>query len=580
MNFNCIATEDNNKNKYITLSIKINGIKSDIIKSIQSDLSIYKLTTERKVTKSRLNNLYSISEKQIISTLSALGYYTPNVISKLQEISNGKFYVEYNISTGHATKIRSINISVIPNNNNPNIIKNLQTNNLKINDIITHENYENAKNHILSNMQEQGYLNVKFKTSTLSINRKNNTADINLIVELGKLFYFGDIYFIDYPYPETLLKRYIPFGNGTPYTLENISKIQKNLYDSDLFSKVRLEPKPDFNNPENIFVPVGIRLTNKPSNRYLASIGYGTDTSLRASASWQHKRNSMPGHRFGTKLQASKIKKQAEINYLIPGKFAATDKYLFTGAIAEEEIDYKYSLKYEIAANNIKQRGKFQQVWRLQYFTELFRLTPSTPKQTKKFLLPTIKFNWSNIKDINCTPCGSKMEFRAIIGSKSLFSSTNIIQSEILLKHVYDINETSFLSIQGNFGATIANDFKNIPFSLRFFAGGDNSVRGFSYRSLGPSRLDRNGKTVVVGGKHLIVINTELEKEIMAPVNLAIFFDAGKAYNKFNSKPALGTGIGGRIKTPLGAFKADIAKPLNTVKNKHLRLHFSFSSEL
>jgi translocation and assembly module TamA len=128
------------------------------------------------------------------------------------------------------------------------------------------------------------------------------------------------------------------------------------------------------------------------------------------------------------------------------------------------------------------------------------------------------------------------------------------------------------LMMRGQAGATTVNDnFLDVPITYRFFTGGDNSVRGYAYQSLGP----QNDQGDVVGGKHLLVGSVELERAIGANWGAAVFYDAGNAFDNFESLDfAQGAGLGIRYYTPVGPIRLDIARQLG-VSDPEYRFHFT-----
>jgi translocation and assembly module TamA len=124
---------------------------------------------------------------------------------------------------------------------------------------------------------------------------------------------------------------------------------------------------------------------------------------------------------------------------------------------------------------------------------------------------------------------------------------------------------------------TFARDEINeLPASLRFFAGGDRSVRGYAYQSLGP----RDSAGNVVGGKNLIVGSLEFERAVGTDIGIAVFYDAGNAFNSINDITLFqGAGIGVRYYTRVGAVRLDLARQIG-VDKPHFRLHFALGYEL
>jgi translocation and assembly module TamA len=118
-------------------------------------------------------------------------------------------------------------------------------------------------------------------------------------------------------------------------------------------------------------------------------------------------------------------------------------------------------------------------------------------------------------------------------------------------------------------------EFNELPPSVRFFTGGDFSVRGYEYNSLGPK--DSNGN--VIGGRHLIVGSVEYDHPIIEKWRGAIFYDIGNAINHLSDPLFDSAGIGIRWKSPVGLFRLDVARPL-AGDDRSLRLHITFGPDL
>ena len=114
-----------------------------------------------------------------------------------------------------------------------------------------------------------------------------------------------------------------------------------------------------------------------------------------------------------------------------------------------------------------------------------------------------------------------------------------------------------------------------VPISERFFAGGDNSVRGYDYESLGPK--DSNGE--VAGGRYLVVGSAEYEHRLWGKWGAAVFYDAGNALDAIDDKLKHGAGIGLRWQSPVGPVRVDVASALSE-DNNPLRLHVTVGSDL
>ncbi len=562
------------------ISIEISGVHKEEQAIILSNLSIKKSEQDKNLTEEQVFSLYQTGTEEIATTLESIGYYHTKIASHFSCNANqDKYIVKYLITLGQPILIKSVNVTLTgEGKNQPALQLMLLHPALKINKILQHNKYEAFKQNLLGTALQLGYLDAHFVTNKVLVDTLKNHAIIVLELDTGKPYTFGKIDFVSPPYPAEYLKQYVPFSAGVPYTTDRLLALQKNLTDTDLFSKVKLSP--DLNAIQQDAVPVNITLTPKPSNRYTASLGYGTDSGPRGMVGWERRRKSHPGHRININFRGSKRLNQANAQYTILGKNPATDRLAFGTQITEEKpVDKKYSLQNETGVTHVKKRGHFEQIVGLHYLSVAYRDLPTDPKSHSHFLLPSIGGAWSSIKKETLLQEGLRVSVNLQGGLKSVLSTTNMIQAVGRLKWITPITETSRMILRGNLGSIATHEFSKIPWSLRFFTGGDHTVRGFGYNSIGPTEPDLNGNLIVVGGRHLAVGSVEFEQKIYKKIGVAVFVDSGNAMNKWGSRLKTGAGFGVRYETPLGPLRLDIARPLMHGKQR-LRLHLTFGMDL
>lgn len=556
------------------LEVEISGISAELTKAVKNDLKISKAASETKLTNDRISNLYLLAESDIRSTLEALGYYNSYITSNLEQRNENSWLASFEVIAGDPVLISEVEIKVVgPAKDHKDIKKILQSKQPKLGMIALHKDYEDLKDKLIADISALGFLNVYFTTSELQINRDYNQAKIVLIINSGLRFKFGPVSFYGGLYADNLLKRYIPFNQGEPYEQKKLLELHKNLEDSDFFEKVRIDPLPNLSNPNDYIVPVAVRLVPRPRNRYTGSIGYGTDSGIRGSAGWIHKRLSAPGHKLGLTASASKILRKIKSTYTIPGKKAATDRYITSASVQEETIDERYSRKAELTVGKVIKRNNLESYYGISYFTETFRITSRDENLNKQYLLPTAKWSWLDEDNLRIT-------LMARAGAISLGSATNVLQTEANAKKILPVNDETRFLIRATLGSTISKDFNMLPPSLRFFAGGDNTIRGYAYNTLGP-KIDPNDiESEAIGGRWLVIGSLELERSIYKDFAAAIFVDSGNAMLSLNDPIAVSYGTGLRYKTPVGAFRVDLAKPTNRTSKKNWRIHVTFSTDL
>jgi len=158
----------------------------------------------------------------------------------------------------------------------------------------------------------------------------------------------------------------------------------------------------------------------------------------------------------------------------------------------------------------------------------------------------------------------------------SLLSDTRFSQLAADAKWIDAFTRRDRLILRGSIGITSTGDFSELPPQLRFFAGGDRSVRGYGYQAIGP----RNGFDRVIGGRNLLVASTEVEHYFTRNWGMAAFVDAGNAFNGTDYRPQLGAGLGVRWLSPVGMIRVDVGTPIHSDQAHGIQLHVVIGPDL
>ena len=138
-------------------------------------------------------------------------------------------------------------------------------------------------------------------------------------------------------------------------------------------------------------------------------------------------------------------------------------------------------------------------------------------------------------------------------------------------KWIRSVGRRQRLLLRGSLGAMAVDDFDQLPPELRFFAGGDRSMRGFDYQELGAT----NAAGKVIGGEFLAVGSAEYEKFFSPKWGGAVFVDAGDAFRTSEFDLNVGAGIGVRWRSPVGMVRFDFAKPVVSDLADSIRFHIT-----
>lgn len=570
------------------LTVRVTGLNPADEQLVNANLSIKCAEKEKNLNKERIESLHQIAPLEINAVLEALGYYHAKVTSKLVLTRNG-YVACYDVLLNQRTLINSVIIEIQGEGSCRSELCQLRCQSkLMSGQPLIHADYETYKQALLGLALQLGYLKAVFIENEIQIDRRTNTANIILILDTGPQFFFGKVQFERQRYPDCFLRGFIPFKEGCPYTTDQILRFQSGLTESNLFERVMIQP--DMENVENLEVPLRVCLNPRPKNRYTASVGYSSYIGPRATFGYERRRTQYPGHRINFDVKAAQRRNVASLRYTIPGRCPITDRIVYGLRGVEEKFDDgKYSRRGDIKATKIKKRHRWERILSLNYMSETDRILPGEPKEETHFFLPNASIVWTNIRRTEPMQTGKRASITVRGAAEFIFSSTSFLQTEMRFKQIFPFGRNTRFIFRSTLGATAVKNSNELPLSLRFFAGGDESIRGYPYKSLGPTEKDPSGgEFIVVGGRYLLVGSLELERIVYKQASIAFFVDSGNAMNHWKTKIATGVGVGFRWATPLGPLRVDIAQPIDyerqlsdtKFEKRRLRVHLTFGMDL
>ena len=547
------------------LEVKIEGLTGATLENVRKLLSIEQQKTDPNLFEARIRRLHRNAKGEIKQALEPFGYYEPTIIAHLTQPTPDHWLATYKIDPGVAVRVATIDLQLAGEGVNDAQFQALISNfPLHQGDTLDHAHYEDGKRAFQALATENGYRDAQLVTHEIRVQPEQHTADIRLHFDTGRRYRFGKVDFIQVGDPEKLqlndefLARFISFEEGTPYSTTRLFDVQNALSDSDYFDIVEMKPRPD--QIENFEIPIDIELEPRSKHRYTAGLGYGTDTGIRGILGWENRQVTRSGHRFKAEAKISEIKSNVTGKYRIPTRNPRTDRLELTSAWLYENIASSNSESETFllgASHTISRSSGWLETIYLNYQRESFSIANTSGKS--HLLLPGI--SWSRV-DANSriyTRHGTRLLVDIKGTHPSLGSKLQLLQLRLQGKLIRPILENGRITLRGDAGLTRINDFTELPTSLRFFTGGDQSVRGYGYNSLSPTDSANNA----LGGKQLLVGSAEYEYSWTEKWSSGIFFDIGNAVDDWTQKLKRGAGFGARWKSPVGLIRVDLAWALS-----------------
>jgi len=546
------------------VAVSVTGLSGDELDNVEQRLSIMTLKDRKDFDELLVQRLHQQSESDIRSALQPFGYYTPTITGTL---SGGPkdWKAHYDIQPGPRTHLRDIDIAVDGEAADfPAVHDLLPKLPLHKGDALLHSHYENAKTQLLQAAYAGGFLDAHYTTSELRIDPETQSADVELKLSSGPRYFFGPITIEQKDLDPQLVERYITINEGDPFDPQKVLKTQFALTDLGYFQTVVIEPVRKEEKDRHI--PIVIHTSPRPRARYQIGGGYGTDTGPRATAGLELRRLNDAGHKFTSTLQLSKIQSTFTNEYRIPLGHSPIDSLSFTAATNYELLPTGDDSKYTLGASLNRSPGRWQRRIYVDFLHERTNLDGAP--SSSNLIMPGISFTRGEYDDPIHTRRGW-FGFVDVHGADTaLLSTATFIQVHGILRGAYPLGDRLTLFARAEMGASFTPDFQELPPSQRYFAGGDQSVRGYAYQSIGP----RNAAGDVVGGKYLSVFSIEPDIRLFQNWSVAVFYDLGGVDDRPAPRLLGGVGAGARYRAPFGEVKVDLAHPLSG-DSSGIRLH-------
>ena len=579
------------------VSVEVHGVDEELKANVLAYLSFERYRKGgAELTADTVERLHERVEREVQSALRPYGYYEPQVESTVTELGHNDWRVEVNINPGKPVLLETVDVSVTGPGANSWLFERVLARKPKVGERLNHLTYETLKTELQRTAATFGYLDAKLTRSELSVDPPNHKASIVLEMQTGERYRFGETTIVQNAVKEQLVRRFLRYHQGDYFDLTQVLRTQFALDDAQYF--VNLEVQPGAPDRTLHTVPIAIRANARRKNRYSLAPGYATDTGWHVTAGFEDRLLNREGHNFALELQFSQVSRYNVLaRYGIPVGDPAVDSLAMRAQIQQLTLADVTTYTQSFGPGLTMVTGKWQQVWSVNAVHTTSQTIISNV--TDRLLVPEL--------DLASVPPGYLGEplfehpfFAEIKGSdKALGSDSNFIQVHLTAERVFPIYPGWHLLTRGEVGATLVSNFSNLPAIYRFFAGGDNSVRGFYFNELSPSEpVCQQGtnpapvacvnpappgqmvtSSIKVGGKDVITGSVEVIRDLPKNLGIATFFDFGNAFDHFPTQLYYSAGVGLRVRLPVMTLGVDLAQPLN-MPGAGPRLNINFSPKL
>lgn len=505
------------------------------------------------------------SDETARELLATEGYFSPTVTSVLDGTE-----LRYTVETGPRTKVRSVTVRFEGALRDDADGSRLRTRierdfPLRSGMPFREADWREAKQSVLTPLLVGNYLAARIAASEARIDPAKQVADLSVTLDSGPAFFYGEPEIVGVQrYPVSIARNLNPTRLGRPVRQQDLLDYQTALETSGYFSQavVRVDPDP----ARAAAAPIRVEVTERPEKRVSLGAGFSTDTGARVQAEWLSRNLADRGMqlKLAGRLETRSQSAAGELNWPRNEKGYV---HRLGIQLKREDIAGQETRSSQAAAMRTRVRGRIKSALAVQYQTETQQVGDVINERN---VVLYANYDWTQrAVGQDFYPRTGYVSTVQIGGaSAALLSDASFLRLYGRHTRYYPLGSGGRLLARVELGAVAAEARSGIPTDFLFRAGGDNSVRGYGFQSLGEA-FDG----AVASVRYLATGSLEYNYFLTRDWGVAVFVDAGDAADTPGSlSPVFGYGIGARYRSPVGPVNLDLAYGEATGK---IRLHFS-----
>lgn len=566
------------------VQLTVDGVAEPLKGAVVSGVSLSQYAT-RQVSEAQVRRLYERASDEVRSSLEPYGYYDATVTGDLQQVGQD-WRVTLHVVPGEPVLVTAVDVQldpaaadIAPIRRAKRAIERLQGKPLN------HGSYDAARDALGAQLTANGFLDARLLTHRVEVRRADRSAAIKLAWQVGPRYRYGKVNFEGAQFNEGFLDRYVPFKSGDYFSQSQLLQLQQALNGADYFAVINVLP--DVDEAKAGVVDINVQLAPAKRTIYTGGPFIGTDTGFGLRGGIERRWVNRRGHKWKNELVLAQRLKTLSTLYSIPMPGDNQRSFNFGANYRDANTDTSQSRTLELVANETRLWHGWTRTLGVHALDGTFTVgkignePDNTPgiehgRSTEVFAEASLSRKQADNFDFVHQGWSVNLTARSTVGSLLSDASFSQLTADAKWIHAFGAGQRNRLILRGSAGHTWTDDFTALPPLLRFFAGGDRSVRGYGYQTIGP--LNSEGR--VIGGESLLVASTEVEHYFTRNWGMAAFVDAGNAFSGVDYRPKIGAGLGVRWRSPVGMVRVDLGTPINDSQVHGIELHLVIGPDL
>jgi translocation and assembly module TamA len=542
---------------------------SEVRAAVERSLTLTHWQTYSDLTPEFLDLLIAEAKMQATDAVEAAGYFSATIDAEVDRETTPPT-VKIRIQPGLPTRITAVNIDltgplIADVSDAARAIAELRTGwRLPQGAIFQQSAWLTAKAAAVRTLAAERYAAARIVMSEAVIDPETRSARLSITLDSGPPFRFGALVVSGLTkYSADVVRNLATFAPGETYVAEKLDVFVRRLTGTGYFASVQVAIETDPAHADA--APVTVRLIEAPNKKITTGLGFSTDTLYRAQLTYGDVNVNGNGLRFDAELRAEAKIQSVVVRFTLPPQVPAyTDS--FPTSVQHTDIEGLRTKDLMLGWRRQSADPRDQTAYSTAFYFS--QQMPTGAESTQAHALYfEIGRTWRSVDDLLAPTTGRVLNVQLGAGPPGV-STRGFGRGVAQFAWWIPIDRATQLQLRAEAGAVLVNSRHDVPSPLLFRTGGDTTVRGYGFESLGPREGD-----ATVGGRYYALASAEITRWLAPAWGLATFVDAGNAADEPRGlKPVYGYGVGVRVRTPIGPFRVDIAYGQET---KQVRLHLS-----
>ena len=442
------------------------------------------------------------------------------------------------------------------------------------------DDWTTSKQDTLQALRGKRYAAAELRNAKASVNPELAQADLEAVYDSGPSFTMGPIKVEGtHRYPPQIVFNINPIRPGEEYSEERVLEFQRLIQRTPYFSNAVIDIARDRDNP--LLAPLTVRVSEYPTQQLRAGAGYSTDTGVHVEGVYTNNDLFGRAYVFESQLRVEQRRQLGTVGLSMPpdaGAFVNNVHASFERTTLEG-VDLR-SRRVGIKRSRATETYDF--AYTLEYYNDQLRQIDGALLPTDTLVLPGshqavvlgAALTRRRLDNLLYPRDGSVVSFELGVALKGLLTDQTFVRGYSRGLKYFPIGKRDVVVLRAELGAVVSKGGNSaIPASLLYRAGGTDSVRGYSYRSIGN---DQNG--TVYPTRYMATGSAEYQHWLNEQWGAAAFYDVGTATDRWSDKQFFhGIGGGARWRSPVGIVNADLGYGIQRHQIRpHISLGVSF----